>query len=348
MSSEPTVPPVDAVPATLTPKKGRKRKTDATDTSHSKLATAVAPMQEKDATSRDPVVFHLRAHAADATCPTGTLETCNSGHSGPEPTAFNEDDAVGAHIEPALLAPTLLQQYSTDPHVAPNEVMNGILQNVNSRRSYSEGTACFWDCCTFVGPPVQLLMSYNASTGVYIGTGHFCSPHCAVAYLLDMYGQSDHDKWVRLSLMTAVYGEAACLPAPSRQCLRLFDGPLSIEQFRSHHGSSSHSLQASMPPVRMTMPVLEMVASDRLTMGMGVAMGMGRGASGGTAGGHGALGTGMGSSGLIPLDEGKVKAAAKQLKIKRSKATVDASKTLMGKLQLKVGSTAATAGTTGT
>jgi len=109
--------------------------------------------------------------------------------------------------------------------------------------------ACFWCCHTFTYRPVILPIR---DTGEHLlVTGNFCSPECATSYLFDMR-QDSHTRWEQFALLHRIYGEAChgtIYPAPSRNCLTLFGGSLSIQEYRALIYSHKVRIDIHLPPM---------------------------------------------------------------------------------------------------
>jgi hypothetical protein len=109
--------------------------------------------------------------------------------------------------------------------------------------------ACFWCCHTFETPPVILPIR---DQGEYIQVmGNFCSPECAMSYLFDMR-QDSYARWEQLALLNRLYADAAggqIRPAPPRQTLKMFGGPMSIEEYRSFVRKGKLRVDVHIPPL---------------------------------------------------------------------------------------------------
>lgn len=108
-----------------------------------------------------------------------------------------------------------------------------VFQNIGAgtRRS-----CCFWDTCEFDTPPIYIPKCISPNGG-YTVYGCFCSPECAVAYLM----KEDIDtsvKFERCQMLNSMYGRAlnydkSIKPAPNPQyILNKFYGNLSIQEYR--------------------------------------------------------------------------------------------------------------------
>lgn len=108
-----------------------------------------------------------------------------------------------------------------------------VFQNVgtSTRRS-----CCFWDTCEFDTPPIYVPKCIAANGG-YSVYGCFCSPECALAYLMNENVDTSV-KFERCQLLNSMYGrvfnyEKSIKPAPNPQyILNKFYGNLSIQEYR--------------------------------------------------------------------------------------------------------------------
>ena len=102
---------------------------------------------------------------------------------------------------------------------------------VGARRS-----CCFWDTCDFDTPPVYIPKCIT-QTGGYTVYGCFCSPECALAYLMNE-GVDTSVKFERCQMLNSMYGkllnyDKSIKPAPNPQyILNKFYGNLSIQEYR--------------------------------------------------------------------------------------------------------------------
>lgn len=113
----------------------------------------------------------------------------------------------------------------------------------------SSPIACFWCAHTFNWGPC--VIPEREVNGVYNVYGNFCSPNCAVAYLLTE-GVDPHVRWERMALIHRIYdreGKGRIFPAPARECLQLFGGPMSIETYRLTSMSGKVRVDVHMPPM---------------------------------------------------------------------------------------------------
>ena len=137
------------------------------------------------------------------------------------------------------------------------DLLKSVLEKVVVQR-YTPQTACFWCCSGFNWAPCVLPKSYDAYKNLYTCEGNFCSPECALAYNYSDPTISDSTKWLQHALVGRIYSELytdrLLSPAPPRTLLRMFGGPLDIEQFREYCSGSNEIVHSNLPPVRLVFP----------------------------------------------------------------------------------------------
>lgn len=145
---------------------------------------------------------------------------------------------------------TVSERFSSD-------LLKSILDKVKVER-YTPQTACFWCCHGFSWTPSILPTFYDAYKNQYICEGNFCSPECGLSYCYADTKTSDSTKWYRHSLLgdmySPLYKERSLSPAPPRTLLRMFGGPLDIEQYRDYVTGDNNIVLSEMPPIRLQFP----------------------------------------------------------------------------------------------
>jgi hypothetical protein len=109
--------------------------------------------------------------------------------------------------------------------------------------------ACFWCCEKFSGRPC-VIPSY-ISQSVWHVYGNYCTPQCAMAYLLSEILDT-HTRWERISLLNRLYNKQVngrIYPAPSRESLQRFGGPITPDDFRSICENQNIRVDIHMPPM---------------------------------------------------------------------------------------------------
>lgn len=113
----------------------------------------------------------------------------------------------------------------------------------------SVDTACFWCTESFENQPC--VVPEREEKKMYKVYGNFCSPECALSYLLNENIDS-HVRWERMSLLHRLYSDLypeRIFPAPSRESLKKFGGPMTIEQYRNTMYSKQVRIDIQMPPL---------------------------------------------------------------------------------------------------
>ena len=110
--------------------------------------------------------------------------------------------------------------------------------------------ACFWCAHTFSWQPA--IIPEREEKGVYRVYGNFCSPSCCMAYLLQE-SLDTHVKWERIALLHRMYSKhytsGRIFPSPTRESLKLFGGPMDIEQYRATIGAGKVRIDLQTPPM---------------------------------------------------------------------------------------------------
>ena len=106
---------------------------------------------------------------------------------------------------------------------------------------------CFWCTHSFEGSPCFLPVKEESKTfHVY---GNYCTPQCALAYLLYEHLDS-HVRWERMSLLHRMYKSVGRLyPAPPRESLKAYGGVYTIEEFRKIIGENRIRVDIQVPPM---------------------------------------------------------------------------------------------------
>ena len=95
---------------------------------------------------------------------------------------------------------------------------------------------CCWHCCeSFENEPYKLPRLYDPVEKIYHVYGHFCSPNCAKAHILET---TSFDKGQHLNVFTRMMRDIydvkeSITESPPRIALQKFGGPFDIKTFRS-------------------------------------------------------------------------------------------------------------------
>ena len=111
--------------------------------------------------------------------------------------------------------------------------------------------ACFW--CTHEFDNKPCFLPTKEESGVYHIYGNFCTPQCALSYLLEEHLDS-HVRWERMALLHRMYrpqGKPGCrlYPSPPRDSLKKFGGVYTYEQFRRIVSDNKVRVDIQIPPM---------------------------------------------------------------------------------------------------
>jgi len=139
------------------------------------------------------------------------------------------------------------------------DILKKVLGSVVCEK-YSSQIACFWCCHTFQWSACVMPIHYDIYNNVYVCEGNFCSPECALAHNYSNPRLLDSAKWNRHSLLchlyASLYKDRTLSPAPPRTILRMFGGPLDIEQFRDYTAGDNEFILSEIHPVRLLFPTM--------------------------------------------------------------------------------------------
>jgi hypothetical protein len=108
------------------------------------------------------------------------------------------------------------------------------------------------------GSPLHLPYKYDDRRDLFTTTGEFCSWECMKAFALDMNTSRSGEIQSFIAVMRRkTFGKYMVLKAaPKRQALKIFGGPLSIEEFR---GCSQQEAPVYVPYEKYICPTTESV-----------------------------------------------------------------------------------------
>lgn len=181
----------------------------------------------------------------------------------------------------------------------------------NETNSLPETTsaACFWCVGTFEGRPIVLPTQEEG--GIYTVYGNFCTLSCGLSYLL--HEQVDPQvRWERQALLHRMYKQLYPIqPAPPKECLRIFGGELSNDQFRNIIEKKQIRVDLHLPPVISILATLDTKPIDFYETSL-----------------RNTTATGAGLDIIKPIESG--------LRLKRSKSLKDKESTLDAVMNLHV------------
>lgn len=136
------------------------------------------------------------------------------------------------------------QEHSTDG--TPQQ--NAVTQNASDN---PHATTCFWCCHPIHHIEYGMPVRYDVFHKNFTMFGSFCSLECAAAYNYSVHMGSDRvweiHSWIQM--LAHRYGYTGVVrPAPSRYLLKMFGGPLGIDEYRSVHKTLARTCVMNIPP----------------------------------------------------------------------------------------------------
>ena len=126
---------------------------------------------------------------------------------------------------------------------------------------------CYWCCHDIKDRIYGMPYKYNISSNTYILFGNFCSFECANAYNFSSHCGSDKVWEINslIQMLSKHYGNTKPIrPAPSRFLLNIFNGPLTIDEFRKGHSTNDKTHLLNLPPMISTTYNYEIVNTSYL------------------------------------------------------------------------------------
>lgn len=209
-----------------------------------------------------------------------------------DPTPYIPDSHFISHNDSVDVTPsTLLEKTETYEHQTP-----------------SSTNCCYWCCHSIGAKEFGMPIKYDSIHKTFTTFGHFCSLECIIAYNYDHYMGSDRmweiHSWVQWMAHRLGY-DTPIRPAPNRYLLKMFSGPLTIEEFRDVHKSYYKTLVMNMPPLIHVQGQMESINTSYLNQKTHITS----------------------TTTEEPTDK---------VKLTRKKAVMDSKKTLDAKMNLKV------------
>lgn len=124
--------------------------------------------------------------------------------------------------------------------------LNQFCVNINSTNN------CFWCCHPIKNNVFGMPTKYNCINDTYLTYGTFCSLQCANAYNFSVH--SGTDKVWEINSFIQMLGKCNgyrehIRPAPSRYLLKIFNGNMTIDEFRNSHINFDKSHLLNIQPM---------------------------------------------------------------------------------------------------
>jgi hypothetical protein len=276
---------VQPEPATLTESSAEqvlpKAKRETKKSTKHKVVAVVTPdgiQGSFQSETKRPLIAHLPIHSNDVQFhdqpfvydprpPPANVEAFNQGDVDPfseeatyEPAPKHDDvEIVNVKKSSGKDSNTIEEKISISSQITPQVSRKEygpttlLVQFENTKHTQElpleTDLACFWCCDSFKGRPCVIPIRIIESTWhVY---GNFCTPQCCMAYLLSELLDT-HTRWERISLLNRLYRtntNGRIYPAPSRESLQRFGGPIVIDDFRAICNSQRVRVDVHLPPM---------------------------------------------------------------------------------------------------
>ena len=110
---------------------------------------------------------------------------------------------------------------------------------------------CYWCCHSIIDTEYGMPIRYDVFNNTFTTYGSFCSLQCSAAYNYSINMGCDRaweiHSWIQL--IGKKYGfKGPIRPAPSRYLLKMFHGPMTIEEFRKAHTNMIQTYTLNIPP----------------------------------------------------------------------------------------------------
>lgn len=220
------------------PRKQKQNDASSSDTKSSKktlLNTIVKNVNQKD----EHIILQLplTQHHIDKIINTDkTIETANDPIPYERNCCFIDDKCNGMPATP------------TTPVTSKKHPAIGVEQQTSDFKHL----CCFWCCHNIDYKVYGMPINYDSINDTYKLYGSFCSLQCANAYNFSTYNGCDKVWEINsmIQMMAKVYGISNYIrPSPSRYLLKMFNGYLSIEEFRNLHKNNESTHVLNLPPM---------------------------------------------------------------------------------------------------
>lgn len=178
-----------------------------------------------------------------------------------EPSPYDPSNQFQSSNDELNMAPTEAWDKKSAPTAASTTA------NATATTESKVMQKCFW-CCHDVGHEVfGMPIRYDVLNKNFAMYGTFCSLECASAFNFSHHLGSDRaweiHSWIQMLGKRFGYKEPI-RPAPSKYLLKMFNGPLTIEEFRKVHKTQSRTLVLNIPPLISVPSQMEMINTSFL------------------------------------------------------------------------------------
>lgn len=155
------------------------------------------------------------------------------------------------------------------PYVAQNSFVSEA-QQIDTAAAVHTPTpsVCFWCCHNIEHRTFGMPIRFDRHAGTFTTYGSFCSFECAAAHNFSVHMGSDRaweiHSWIQMLGRRFGYTQPV-RPAPSRYLLKMFNGPMTIEEFRAAHLGQTRTTVLNIPPMISAPSQIEILNTSYIT-----------------------------------------------------------------------------------
>jgi hypothetical protein len=164
---------------------------------------------------------------------------------------INNNDSDNFIPEPYEPNCYYINENNTFGNIQDNNVNDDFI-NTDITNTLKSDNNCYWCCHPITHRIYGMPYKYNTITDTYTLYGNFCSLNCANAYNFSVHCGSDKVWEINslIQMLSKHYGYTQPIrPSPSRYLLKIFNGPLTIEEFRNAHMTNDKTHLLNLPPM---------------------------------------------------------------------------------------------------
>ena len=117
---------------------------------------------------------------------------------------------------------------------------------------------CWW-CCHSFEPEQRVVLPHAFENGVFSVSGNFCSFSCVLSYNFNLKDVTTSQRTTLINLMYKKITDSddKIIPAPPKELLKAFGGPLSIEEYRNDSITIGLERRVFLPPYKSILYVVD-------------------------------------------------------------------------------------------
>jgi hypothetical protein len=183
-----------------------------------------------------------------------------------------EKDKIIRQLKDEILGyNNVLTEYNNVVGEKENYVLNmkiPLINYINGKQITPTKTdvCCWWCTYSFESIPIFIPEFYHDNK--YYVFGCFCSFNCAFSYNLNMNDYKIKDRHsLLINMVSIIYNKKIdenIEPAPQREVLEKYGGPITINEYRKNFKSCVKEYRLIIPPMSSIIPSIEILTKDKL------------------------------------------------------------------------------------